>query len=156
MADAASVTEKEACDAGSPPAMPFWKMLIGSEGLSTVQPRWLEGFIQQSVSGEAAPIWMREFRGTVKAVWFNVLPVGWVGEWHLSPALQWVVPLSGRWFIETQDGTRLEMGPGDIHWGADLEGRAIDGKRGHRSGQLGDAPCVQIMVQFDATADDCV
>ncbi len=88
--------------------------------------------------------------GTVKAVWFNVLPVGRLGEWHPSPTLQWVVPLSGRWFIEMQDGTRLEMGPGDIHWGADLDGCEADGQRGQRSGQLGYAPCVQIMVQFQS------
>jgi hypothetical protein len=96
---------------------------------------------------------MREFPGAVKAVWFNVLPVGWVGEWHPSPAPQWVVPLSGRWFVETQVGIRVEMGPGDIHWGADTAGAPVHGQVGHRSGQLGDVPCVQLMVQFHDLAD---
>lgn len=41
------------------------------------------------------------------------LPVGWIGEWHGNPKPQWVVPLSGRWFVETTDGTRVEMGPGE-------------------------------------------
>ena len=59
---------------------------------------------------------MREFADTVKTVWFNIMPLGWIGEWHPRPSLQWVVPSSGRWFIETQDGKRVEMGPGDIHW----------------------------------------
>lgn len=67
---------------------------------------------------------MREFEGEVKTVRFNVLPVGWVREWRPSPALQWGVPLSDRWFIETQDGKRIEMGPGEIRWGEDL---AVEG-----------------------------
>jgi hypothetical protein len=80
-------------------------------------------------------------------------PVGRVGEEHSSPALQWEVPLSGRWFIETQDGTRIEMGPGDIHWGADLGGDGANQLVAHRSGQLGDIPCVQMMVQFHSAED---
>jgi hypothetical protein len=93
-------------------------------------------------------MWMRQIPGEVAAVFLTVLPVGWVGEWHESPKPQWVVPLSGRWFIETQDGSRVEMGPGDIHWGQDIDTRAIDGGRGHRSGQIGAEPCALLLVQF--------
>jgi quercetin dioxygenase-like cupin family protein len=143
-------------DINNPPIMPFWEMRIAPGGGSTIEQSLLDGFIRQSVSGDAAAIWMRQFPGTVKAVWFNILPVGWVGEWHPSPALQWVVPLSGRWFIETQDRIRVEMGPGDIHWGADIAGSTGDDEIGHRSGQLGDVPCVQLMVQFHDTADRSV
>jgi len=84
----------------------------------------------------------------VAAILFMVLPVGWVGEWHESPRPQWVVPLSGRWFIETQDGSRVEMGPGDIHWGQDIDTRSVDGGRGHRSGQIGAEPCAMLLVQL--------
>jgi hypothetical protein len=128
--------------------MPFWLMENTARGRSRIVQRLLEDFQQRSVSGDTTPIWMREFSGTVKAVWFNVLPVGWIGDWHPSPSLQWVVPLSGRWFIETQEGERVEMGPGDIHWGADVETTLEASRAGHRSGQLGDLPCVQMMVQF--------
>ena len=138
-------------DPARPPSVPFWEMKPGADGRSTIDQQWLAGFVQQSVGGKAAPGWMREFDGKVKTIWFNVLPAGWVGEWHPSPALQWVVPLSGRWYIETQDGTRVEMGPGDIHWGADV---ATAGQQiAHLSGVLGDAPCVHLMVQFDEAAD---
>lgn len=140
-------------DVGNPPTMPFWEMRIASDGRSTIEQRWLDAFSLRNVSGDATSIWMREFPGVVKAVWFNILPVGWVGEWHPSPALQWVVPISGRWFIETQTGIRVEMGPGDIHWGADIAEGTIRGQVGHRSGQLGDVPCVQLMVQFESTSD---
>jgi hypothetical protein len=140
-------------DTGNPPAMPFWEMSIASDGHSTIEQRWLDAFSLRNVSGEATAIWMRQFPGAVKAVWFNILPVGWVGEWHPSPALQWVVPISGRWFIETQSGVRVEMGPGDIHWGADIVAGEVHGQVGHRSGQLGDVPCVQLMVQFESTTE---
>lgn len=118
------------------------------DGLSSIGTAQLGHFVRGSVGGQASPLWMREFPGEVEAVFFNVMPVGWTGEWHESPRAQWVVPLSGRWFIETQDGTRVEMGPGEIHWGQDLDTRAVDGNVGHRSGQVGGEPCVQLMVQF--------
>lgn len=137
-------------DAAQPPQIPYYRMSIGEGELSTLATRMLGGFALDSVGGKAAPMWMRPFPGKVASVQFAVLPVGWIGEWHDSPKPQWVVPLSGRWFIETQDGNRVEMGPGDIHWGEDIGGRRIDGNGGHRSGQLGDAPCVQLMLQFEA------
>ena len=133
---------------GHPPAVPFLSLWTNADGISSIDESTLRGFAEGSVGGKADPLWLREIPGTVTAVLFNVMPVGWVGDWHESPKPQWIVPLSGRWFIETQDRTRVEMGPGDIHWGQDLETRAIDGNVGHRSGQLGDVPCVQLMIQF--------
>ncbi len=101
------------------PSMPYWRLFTRPDGLSSVAMAMLDGFAKKSVGGRAAAMWMRAVRGTVEAVQFVILPVGWVGEWHESPTAQWVVTLSGRWFIETQDGTRIEMGPGEIHWGQD-------------------------------------
>ena len=64
--------------------------------------------------------------------------------------LRWVVPLSDQWFIETQDGARPEMGSGDIYWGQDIDTRAVDDNRGHRSGQIGNEPCVHLMIHLKA------
>lgn len=50
---------------------------------------------------------------------FTVLPVNWVGKWHENPQPQWIIPLSGRWFVETTDGMRVEMGTGEISFGGD-------------------------------------
>ena len=49
----------------------------------------------------------------------TVQPVGWVGTWHENPEPQWIIPLSGRWFVESMDGERVEMGPGEISFGED-------------------------------------
>ena len=130
------------------PAMPYWRLFTGNDGLSSVAASLLEGFAEKSVGGKTAAMWMLANPGDVEAVRFAILPVGWVGEWHESPRRQWVVTLSGRWFIETQNGLRIEMGPGDIHWGEDLGTRPVDGNQGHRSGQIGGAPCAQLLVQF--------
>jgi hypothetical protein len=75
--------------------------------------------------------------------------VGWVGDWHENPAPQWIVVLSGRWFIESMDGTRIEQGPGEFSFGEDQGCKAdADGRKGHRSGALGDAPAVLMTVQL--------
>lgn len=128
--------------------MSYLSMWTKPDGLSGIGEAKLRGFVQGSVGGKASPLWMREMPGVVEKVLFNYMEVGWEGEWHESPKPQWIVPLSGRWFIETQDGTRIEMGPGDVHWGQDLGTNAVDGNVGHRSGQLGSVPCIQLMVQF--------
>ena len=76
---------------------------------------------------------------------------GWVSTaWHENPVPQWIIPLSGRWFVETMDGHRVEMGPGDASLGED-QGSKPDaaGHVGHLSGTLGDAPITLMFVQLD-------
>jgi hypothetical protein len=136
-------------DPSQPPRIAYYNMGIADDNLSHLLKCSLSGFELGSVGGKAAPMWTRPFPGKVESVLFAVLPVGWTGEWHDSPKPQWVVSLSGRWFIETQDGNRVEMGPGDIHWGQDIGGKDIDGNSGHRSGQIGSEPCVHLMLQFE-------
>jgi hypothetical protein len=58
----------------------------------------------------AAPSWQNRMNTAGSAVIISVLPVGWEGFWHENPKPQRIVPLSGRWFVETMDGKRVEMG----------------------------------------------
>ena len=83
----------------------------------------------------------------------TVLPVGWTGTWHENPAPQWIVPLSGEWFVESMDGQRVELGAGEISFGEDQGCVETDGRIGHRSGTVGDKPAVLMLVQFDAKRD---
>jgi hypothetical protein len=147
MAEAPGGASNDGTDATAPPALHYLRMFTDAAGQSALAPASLDGFTRQTLGGEAAAMWMQQLPGTPAAVWFTVLPVGWTGEWHESPGPQWVTALSGRWWIETADGQRVEMGPGEIHWGGDQ--RTAD-KRGHRSGQLGEVPCVQLMVRYPA------
>ncbi|WP_295789501.1 hypothetical protein [uncultured Microbacterium sp.] len=132
----------------TPPSLPFVHMWTGLDGKSCLDESVLRGFGLQSVGGGADPQWMRPFPGEVSSILFAALPVGWVGQWHPSPHPQWVIPLRGKWFLETQDGSRVEMGPGDIHFGQDTDTAEIDGKTGHLSGTIGNEPCLQVLIQF--------
>jgi hypothetical protein len=80
---------------------------------------------------------------------FTIQPVGWIGAWHENPKPQWVIPLSGRWFVEAMDGTRVEMGPGEVSFGGDQNCSEQAGKRGHLSGTVGNAPATLMVIQFE-------
>jgi hypothetical protein len=98
--------------------------------------------------GAAAPQWNDPQARADASVVFTVQPVGWVGEWHENPAPQWIVVLSGRWWIESMDGTRIEQGPGEFSLGEDQGSREHDGRRGHRSGTIGGEPAVLMCVRL--------
>jgi len=59
-----------------------------------------------------------------------------------------IVVLSGRWWIESMDGTRIEQGPGEFSFGEDQSCNEIEGKKGHRSGTIGREPAVLMTVQL--------
>jgi len=74
-------------------------------------------------------------------------------EWHENPKPQWIVPLSGHWFVETMDGTRVEMGPGEVSFGNDQNTRPdAEGRRGHRSGTVGSEASVNMIIQLEQDA----
>lgn len=141
----ASYRAQETGDNENPLRLPYYNMWTDQDGQSRLDVALMQAFGQKSMGGGAAPQWVRPFPGKVSAIQFAILPVGWEGDWHESPAPQWVIPLSGRWFIETSSGQRVEMGPGDLHFGQDQD---TERGRGHRSGTIGQEPCVQIMIQF--------
>ncbi len=72
----------------------------------------------------------------------TVQPVGWEGTWHENPAPQWIIPLSGRWYVESMDGTRIEMGRARFRSARTRAAARWNGKTGHKSGTVGDAPAV--------------
>ena len=134
-------------DPGSRPSVPYWRLWTDEEGVSHQSRCELTEWELKGV-GPADPQWNdRQPRVEATPV-FTVQPVGWVGEWHENPAPQWIVVLSGRWFIESMDGTRIEQGPGEFSFGEDQDCREVDGRKGHRSGTVGDEPAVLMTVQL--------
>jgi hypothetical protein len=108
----------------------------------------LTDYVLAGVDG-ADPQWNNKQATSSSTVVFTVQPVGWVGDWHENPAPQWIVVLSGRWWIESMDGTRIEQGPGEFSFGEDQGCRAdAQGRKGHRSGVIGDEPAVLMTVQL--------
>jgi hypothetical protein len=124
----------------------YWHVSVDREGVSHQEKRTVSGFTHRVVSEGAAAIWVRELEGQPSRAVLAVLPVGLVGAWHENPEPQWIVPLSGRWFVETMDGTRVEMGPGELSFGGDQGTRTVDGRHGHRSGAVGSMPAVLLLL----------
>ena len=134
-------------NAGPKPSVPFWHLYVDDHGISHQRQCHLSDYRLNSV-GPADPQWNDQQPTLSSTVVFTVQPVGWVGEWHENPAPQWIVVLSGRWFIESMDGTRVEQGPGEFSLGEDQGCTETDGKKGHRSGTIGDQPAALMTVQL--------
>ncbi|MCJ2015172.1 cupin domain-containing protein [Methylobacterium sp. J-076] len=136
-------------DQGTPPTLSYWHVYTDAVGVSRQARFEISAFKLEGVNHETAPQWNDKQEPSKAAVTFTVLPVGWVGQWHENPKPQWIAILSGRWFVETMDGTRVEMGPGELMMGEDQNTREQDGKKGHLSGTIGDEPCTMIVTGLD-------
>jgi hypothetical protein len=135
--------------AESPPAFHYWHMWTDANGVSHATKCEMRDFVLQSMKPPAAPQWQDRLKAEGSKVIVTVQPVGWVGTWHENPKPQWIIPLSGRWFVEMMDGTRVEMGPGEVSFGEDQNTKANSkGERGHLSGTAGNEPAVLMVVQL--------
>ena len=132
------------------PTLSYWHVWTDHDGVTRQTKCALTDFALQSMGGKAAPQWNREICRADGNVMVGILPAGWVGEWHENPKPQWIIPLEGTWFVETTDGMRVEMGPGDISFGADQHSKPnVRGEFGHRSGTVGEQPAVLMLVQLE-------
>ncbi|HEY1890373.1 MAG TPA: hypothetical protein VGG63_08200 [Steroidobacteraceae bacterium] len=138
------------------PSTPYRHLYVDKDGVSHQRECRLTRYELQRI-GVADPQWNDELGTHPSTVVFTVLPVGWVGEWHENPGPQWIVVLSGRWFIESMDGTRIEQGAGEFSFGEDQSCIETDGKKGHRSGTIGEAPAVLMTVRLhvDPSREPC-
>lgn len=132
-----------------PPTVSYWRLWVGDDGVSRQTRCAMTQFELSSIQPPASPQWQGPKTSGAMTCLFTVLPAGWMGDWHPNPRPQWIVPLSGRWFVESMDGTRVEMAAGEVSFGADQSARARDGKVGHRSGTVGAEPAVLMLVQFE-------
>ena len=131
------------------PSVAYWHLWTDANGISRQTRCIMTDFDLKSMKPPAEPQWQGEKISGAMTTMVTVLPVGWIGTWHENPKPQWIIPLSGRWFVESMDGTRVEMGPGEFSFGGDQDCRETGGRLGHRSGTVGDAPAVLMVVQFD-------
>jgi hypothetical protein len=129
------------------PSVSYWHLWVDADGTSHQTPCRLTDYVLKGV-GPAAPQWNNQQDTCPSTVVFTVQPPGWVGDWHENPAPQWIVVLSGRWWIESMDGSRIEQGPGEFSFGEDQGCSERDGRKGHRSGTIGDVPAVLMTVRL--------
>ncbi len=131
------------------PKLTYWHVWTDDDGISHQSRCELTDFAKESMGGDADPQWNNRLMVGDSEVLFCTLPVGWVGEWHENPRPQWIVPLSGTWYVETMDGVRVEMGPGDVSFGADQKTKADEqGRQGHVSGCVGNEPAQLMVIQM--------
>jgi hypothetical protein len=131
------------------PIVYYWQVWIDSNGISHQTRCALHDFALQSISPPAYPQWLDRLKAEGASVVISVLPVGWIGTWHENPRPQWIIPLSGRWFVQTIDGKRVEMGAGELSFGGDQNAKPdATGHKGHLSGTVGRVPAVLMIVQL--------
>jgi hypothetical protein len=131
------------------PTARYWRLWTDAKGVSRQTQCAMTDFELTSIQPPADPQWLGKALSGRATTLITVLPVGWTGAWHENPKPQWIVPLSGRWFVESMDGVRVEMGPGELSFGGDQKCREVDGKLGHRSGTVGDCAAVLMLVQLE-------
>ena len=143
-----SVEAARAADT-TPPSVRYWHVWIDSNGSSHQTSCELHNFVLQSISPPASPQWLDRLRAEGATVIISVMPPSWVGTWHENPKPQWIIPLSGSWFVETMDGKRVAMGPGAVSFGEDQNTkRDSKGHKGHLSGTVGHTPVTLMIVQL--------
>ncbi|MEM9090254.1 MAG: cupin domain-containing protein [Cyanobacteria bacterium P01_F01_bin.53] len=131
------------------PTLTYWHVWTDSEGVSHQSQCELTHYQQESMGGAAGPQWNNRLMSGDCEVLFATLPVGWVGDWHENPRPQWIIPLSGTWYVETMDGVRVEMGPGEVSFGGDQKTKPdAKGRMGHESGCVGDEPAKLMVIQL--------
>lgn len=136
--------------ADATPAVSYWHLWTDAQGISHQKRCELTEFKKDPIQPGAAPQWIGSKTKGEATVFVTVLPPGWVGDWHKNPKPQWIIPLSGRWFVESMDGQRVEMGQGEMSFGEDQKSREANGKKGHLSGTVGNEPAVLMLVQLES------
>jgi hypothetical protein len=132
---------------GGSPKLAYWHLWTDDYGVSRQTRCELTEFEKSALGPEDSPQWNDVLLKDGNA-FLTVLPVGWSAGWHENETAKWIVVLSGQWCVESMDGERVVIGPGEFSFGGD-QGCKVDaqGRIGHLSGQVGDVPCVQLIIQ---------
>ena len=132
------------------PEAVYWHLWTDEDGVTHQTRCQFKGFAIEAFSPPSPPLAIDRLKMKASSVVVSILPPGLEADWHKNPRSQWIIPLSGRWYVESMDGTRIEMGPGEISFGEDQTARPdTDNRVGHLSGTVGNEPAVLLVVQID-------
>lgn len=131
------------------PTVTYWSVWADKTGATHQTHCGIHDLKFVEFAPPAAPQWAKPMETPSKRQQLAVLPVGWQGAWHKNPSPQWIIPLAGRWYVESTDGKRVEMGPGEMAYGGDQNAKEVNGRIGHQSGAVGKEPVAQLIVQLD-------
>jgi hypothetical protein len=122
--------------------------IYASESGTTHFGKWkMTGFDLQAYGSK--PQYVRsDFGGEPTKLVFTELAVGLEQPLHSCPAVQFVVTLSGSWYVKTTDGTKFAFKPGDVLFQDNTKNSPANKQPEHYSGVVGDQPCQQMIVQL--------
>lgn len=96
------------------PTIPYWHLWTDEDGTSRQSRCTLEDFELKPIQPGSASQWQRQKTSGTMSSMVTVLPLGVIGGWHENPEPQWIIPLARHWFVEAMDGTRAEIGSGEL------------------------------------------
>lgn len=139
------------------PPVKFATIWADAAGATHISYCRFEGMVFQSYAPPAAPQWVGPSPDEIESISYAALPVGYVGNWHHAPGPQWVITLSGKWSVETTDGSIVVQGPGEMQFNADSSSRPRPGddRVGHISRCVGNEPNVQLIIKLKPNANKC-
>ncbi len=120
------------------------------QGATHVAHCQMQGLEFKSYAPPASPQWIGLAPDQIERIAFGILPPGYVAHWHHAPGPQWVITLSGRWAVQTTDGSVLEQGPGQLEFNADNTSfaRPNDARIGHTTRTVGNEPNIQMIIKL--------
>jgi hypothetical protein len=141
-------TGKEVAEPSPQPKNFRYYQLYASDDGTTHFGEWkMTGFDLQAYSSK--PQYVRsDFGGEPTKLVFTELAAGLEQPLHSCPAVQFVVTLSGSWYVKTTDGTKFEFKPGDVLFQDNTKNSPANTPPEHFSGVIGDEPCQQMIVQL--------
>lgn len=98
-----------------------------------------EPFEMKDFAPPAGPVGVGQVRNASSLV-FTSSDANWIGDWHPTPRLQYVLVLKGAVEIRVEDGETRRFGPGSIIYLADVRGK------GHDSKVVSDTPALFAMI----------
>lgn len=119
----------------------YVRLFADEEGSSHVDRSTALRLEAKNFAPPAPPIGVSPLQPASTCAFLSV-PAGYCGDWHPSPARQWLVFISGRMEFESSDGSRFAAGPGVVVLLEDTTGV------GHRSTVGTEEPATMIAVQL--------
>ena len=131
----------------APPPESYWHLWSDDDGISRQQRCTISQFALGQLGPGDSPQFSRDLFENGNA-FVTYLPVGWTADWHENHIPKWIYVLRGAWSVQSMDGQLVVIRAGEYSFGGDQDCIATaDGRRGHLSAQVGDEPCVQLILQ---------
>lgn len=128
----------------------YIQLWADADGETHIAQCRMSGFREDAYS--SLPQFVRDdFGGNTTKLIFTELSVGLTQPLHSPPAVQFVVTLSGSWYIETTDGGYYAFQAGEVLFQDNTAKSPAAKIPEHYSGTVGDVPCQQMVIQLNRT-----